>query len=70
MNLKFFLWQSLKTRVTLFTLAIFITSLWSLSFYVSRVLQEDLERILGEQQLATVSAIAADINAGAETRRC
>ncbi|MBI5922882.1 MAG: PAS domain-containing protein [Betaproteobacteria bacterium] len=62
MNLKFLSWGSLKTRVTLFTLVIFLIGIWSLSFYASHVLHEDLERVLGEQQFSTVSFMAAEIN--------
>ena len=36
-------WRSLKTRVTLATLAIFVLSLWALSFYVSRMLRVDMQ---------------------------
>lgn len=53
---------SLKTRITLATLAIFLVSLWSLSFYTSRMLHKDMERVLGEQQFATVSMVATQIN--------
>ena len=55
-------WQSLKTRITVFTLAIFVISIWSLTLYVTRMLQEDMERLLGEQQFSTVSFIAAEVN--------
>lgn len=54
--------NSLKTRITLATLAIFLASLWSLSYYASRMLREDMERMLGEQQHSTVSLIATQIN--------
>jgi PAS domain-containing protein len=53
---------SLKTRVTLFTLAIFLTSIWSLSFYASYMLRADMQRLLGDQQSSTVSFVAAEIN--------
>jgi hypothetical protein len=56
-------WQHLlKTRVTLLTLAGFLLSLWSLSFYASRQLQENMQRLLGEHQTSMVSALAVDIN--------
>ena len=45
-----FLLNSLKTRLMLGALAIFLISLWSLSFYVSHWLRRDMERLLGEQQ--------------------
>ncbi|MBI5909388.1 MAG: PAS domain S-box protein, partial [Betaproteobacteria bacterium] len=62
MNSNIFQWRSLKTRVTLFTLAIFLIGIWSLAFYASRMLREDMQRLLGEQQFSTVSFIAADVN--------
>jgi diguanylate cyclase (GGDEF)-like protein/PAS domain S-box-containing protein len=62
MNVSMFQWRWLKTRITFFTLAIFLTSIWSLAFYTSRVLREDMEQLLGDQQLSTVSFIAADFN--------
>jgi diguanylate cyclase (GGDEF)-like protein/PAS domain S-box-containing protein len=52
------LFNSLKTRLTIGTLAIFLVSLWTLSFYASRTLRIDMERVLGEQQFATVSLVA------------
>lgn len=52
----------MKTRVTLFTLAIFLTSIWSLSFYASYMLRADMQRLLGDQQSSTVSFVAAEIN--------
>ena len=54
--------RSLKTRVTLFTLAIFVASIWALAFYASRMLRQDMQRLLGEQQYSIVSVLAADIN--------
>ena len=54
--------RSIKTRVTLFTLGIFVGSIWALSLYASRMLQIDMQRVLGEQQLSTTSFIADDIN--------
>ncbi len=57
-----FQWRSLQTRVTLTTLAIFVVSLWSLAFYASRVLREDIGRLLGAQQFSMVSYIAGDLD--------
>ena len=68
MNLNISQWRSLKTRVTLFTLAIFVISICSLALYVSRSLREDMERQLGEQQFSTVSFVAAEINEGLALR--
>ncbi|UCV09818.1 diguanylate cyclase domain-containing protein [Dechloromonas denitrificans] len=62
MNSKFLPWVSLKTRVTLFTLAIFLISLWSLAFYASRMLREDMQQQLGDQQFSVVSLIAKAVD--------
>lgn len=53
---------SLKSRVTLFTLAIFLISTWTLAFFGSRMLRADLEQMLGQQQFATVSLVADEVN--------
>lgn len=62
MNIFFFHWRSLKTRVTVFTLGIFLLGMASLAYFVSSMLREDLQRVLSDQQLAHASLIAADIN--------
>ena len=63
-----FPWRSLKTRVTVFTLAIFLLGIWSLAFYASLMLRHDMERLLGEQQFSTVSLVATEINSELESR--
>ena len=60
--------HSLKTRITLTTLLIFLAGIWSLSFYAHRILRNDMERLLGEQQLSTVSMVAAQVEREFETR--
>ncbi len=60
--------HSLKTRISLATLSIFLLSLWSLSFFASRMLRQDMERLLGEQQLSTVTYLAAQINSELKDR--
>ncbi len=52
--------RSLKTRVTLITLLIFLASIWSLEFFVSYRLRDDIYRVLAKQQFATVSFMAAE----------
>jgi PAS domain S-box-containing protein/hemerythrin-like metal-binding protein len=54
-------WRSLKTRITCTTLVIFLVSLWTLSFYATRILHEDMERLSGEQQFSTVTYVAAEV---------
>ncbi|MDD4929800.1 MAG: PAS domain S-box protein [Gallionella sp.] len=53
---------SLQSRLTFFTLFILLLSLWSLTAFSSRMLYHDLQRQLSEQQLSTVSIMAADID--------
>ena len=60
--------RSLKTRVTLFTLAIFVISIWLLAFYASKMLRKDMERLLGEQQLSTVTHMAAKVDGELQDR--
>lgn len=60
--------NSLKTRITLATLSIFLVGLWSLSFYASRILYKDIERLSVEQQLSTVTMLADHVNREVEAR--
>ena len=69
MNLKVAPWQSLKTRLTFFTLATFLVGIWALSFYASRLLKSDMEQVLGEQQFQTVSLVASQINEELQVRQ-
>lgn len=55
-------WSSLKTRVTLLTLGIFLAGIWSLSYYGDMILHEDLQRLLTAQQFSTVTIVAAQID--------
>ncbi len=61
-------WRSIQLRVTLFTLGIFLLSIWSLSFFASRMLRDDMQAILGAQQFSTVSVVAAELNQQIENR--
>jgi PAS domain S-box-containing protein len=62
MNPKFFQLHSLKTRVTLFTLGVFVISIWLLTVYASQTLRQDMQRMVGQQQFSTVSMVAAELN--------
>ena len=53
--------RSLKSRITLSVLGVFLLILWTLSFLASQMLRKDMERMLGEQQFSTVSTMAASI---------
>ena len=62
MSSHFLQLHSIKTRVTVFTLAIFVLSIWAMTLYASRMLQGDMQHLLGEQQFSTVSVIAQNVN--------
>ena len=62
MNLNIFGWRWLKTRLTLFTLLIFLVSIWLLEIFASHMLREDMQNLIGQQQFSTVSVIADEIN--------
>ena len=66
---NYFQWRSLKTRVTLLTLFLFAIIIWSLTFFTSRMLREDMQRMLGEQQFSDVTGIAREINDRLNDRR-
>jgi PAS domain S-box-containing protein len=57
-----FSWRSLKTRVTLLMVVIFLAGVWLLAFYASQMLRADMERLLADQQSSTVSYVAAELN--------
>lgn len=62
MNSNIFQSRSLKTRVTLVTLTFFLIGIWSLACYAGRMLREDMQSLLGDQQFSTVSLLAAQVN--------
>jgi len=62
MRFQYFERHSLKTRVTLFTLVIFVLSLWSLSLFASRELRADMQQMLSQQQTSAVSLLADEIH--------
>lgn len=55
--------HSIKNRIIFVVLVVFLAGIWSLSFYAAKVLRQDMEKMLGEQQMSTVSIIATNINA-------
>ena len=68
MNFNIFQRRSIKAKVTLFTLAVFLIGIWSLSIYASRMLRTDMQRILGEHLFSAVSFVAATLNDELESR--
>ncbi len=62
MRFDFFRRHSLKTRVTLFTLGIFVLGLWSLSLFASRELRTDLQQMLSQQQVSAATVLANEVH--------
>jgi len=60
--------RSLKTRVTLFTLAIFVFSIFLLAFYARYMLREDMQDLLGKQQFSALDLAVAEINEELDSR--
>ena len=61
-------WKSVKTRLTLFTLGIFLASLWALTFIADTLLHRDLEKMVSQQQLTAAQFMASEINQQIEER--
>ena len=53
---------SLTNRLTLLMLLVFLIGIWSITFYATRRLQQDMVDLLGKQQLSTVSTVAAQLD--------
>lgn len=47
--------HSLKTRILLAIVALFVGGVWSLSFFISQMLRDSMQDQLGEQQRSTVA---------------
>ena len=56
-------WLSLKTRITLFTLLVFLLGIWLLAIYGSGVLRQEMQDQLSGHQFSTVTLLAAQVNA-------
>ncbi|WP_310385637.1 sensor histidine kinase [Roseateles sp.] len=66
--LRFLPLRALNTRLTLFTSALVVLSIWSLAIYVGRIVHDDMQQLLGERQLGSVVLLAAEINDQLSTR--
>jgi diguanylate cyclase (GGDEF)-like protein/PAS domain S-box-containing protein len=60
--------RSIKSRVILAMLSIFILSMWLILLFASTVVREDTQRLLSEQQFASASLIAGEVNDGLAER--
>lgn len=54
--------RSLKTRLALISLIILLIGIWLPMFYASRMLRDDMQRLLSEQQFSAVSLTAAQLD--------
>ena len=54
-------WQSLKTRVTVMALSVFVLSIGALTVLTSHILRKDLQHLVGEQQFSAATIVAAEI---------
>ncbi|TVQ68940.1 MAG: EAL domain-containing protein [Oceanospirillales bacterium] len=68
MSISRYIRQSLKARITITMLAILMVCVVSLAWLVSKSLQNDMQNMLGEQQLSTTSLIANGISKELESR--
>ncbi len=57
-----FQWRSLKTRITLGTLAIFLSVIWTTAYFASQQQRQDLQRLIGQQHANTAAIAAADLD--------
>ena len=68
MKFKFFLDRRIRFRLTVLVLGIGLASIWLISFYLVRLVREDMEHLVGEQQLSTASIVAMDVNSELQDR--
>ena len=68
MKMQLFQWQSLKSRLTILTLSIFLICVWGLTFYTSRILHDDMQHLLGAQQYSTATFLAREIDGEFKSR--
>ena len=55
-------WNTLRTRITLGVLILFVSAIWLLSFIASDYLRTDIRRLSSDQQAATAQMVANQIN--------
>ncbi|TXH89934.1 MAG: EAL domain-containing protein [Rhodoferax sp.] len=60
--MAFFRNLSLRTRISLLTLVIVLSCLWSLTLYASATLHRDMQVLIEQQQTSTARLIAEDID--------
>jgi len=53
--------RSIKTRIALLMLSLFLVSVWSLALYVGRTLRQDMQMTLGQHQLSIATFLATEV---------
>lgn len=61
-SLRFFDWQSLRTRLTIGVLIVSLTILWATVLALSQSLRRDMEATISAQQFSTISLLAKEID--------
>nr|WP_319564771.1 histidine kinase dimerization/phosphoacceptor domain -containing protein [uncultured Rhodoferax sp.] len=62
MKLPTFQWGSLKTKVTLLTLGIFVMGMTIVTVWTAHMLREDMRTMLEQQQFSIATIVAAEVN--------
>ena len=68
MSLNLFQRTSLKTKLTVFTLFVFVLGVWSIAWYATSLLRSEMAQQFGEQAYSNVSMLAENINETLEDR--
>jgi PAS domain S-box-containing protein len=60
--------RSVKARVAAAVLTMLVISIWSLAYYAGRLLHDDMERMLSEQQQMMAANVAGEVEQGLQQR--
>src|SRR6185369_15715698 len=67
-SLRFFDWQSLRTRLTIGVLILSLAVLWATALALSQSLRRDMEATISAQQFSTVALLAKEIDRSVRER--
>ena len=68
MKFNLFQDQRVRFRLTALVLGVTLAIIWLISLYLVRIVREDMEHLVGEQQLSTASIVAVDVNSELQDR--
>jgi signal transduction histidine kinase/CheY-like chemotaxis protein len=68
MSFNLFQRTSLKTKLTVFTLFVFVLGVWSIAWYATSLLRSEMTQQFGEQAYSNVSMLAENVNETLEDR--